>query len=158
MNRLTRVVEHNNHSVVLELVQAEKCAGCPAHCNEPLIQLFALKNNRFELNKSNKYFDIEDQHNLFSKNDLTGQMLTLNIPSHSVMLSSGMLYLLPLLSVMLLIVLGHYLGYVGGLNTDLTALVGLFFGLYVSYVLTQKTTKKHLKIRPKVTILPVRGT
>ena len=154
MNRLARVVARSDHSVVLKLVQAEKCAGCPANCNKPLIDLFALRKNLFTLSKNNRNYQLIDDSSLLSKPELLDQLISIEIDTNDLMISSALLYLLPLVICLLFLTVGHYAGLYWQLSTDLTALIGLIFGLAVIYFFARrKKSQQHLKFRPKVTIL-----
>lgn len=154
MNRLARVVARSNHTVFLKLVQAEKCAGCPVNCNKPLINLFALRKNLFTLSSNNPSYQLIDDNKLFSEPNLLDQLVNIKIDTHDLMKSSALLYLVPLLICLIFLTLGHFLGAIWLLSTDLTALLGFMFGLLMAYLFTsRKNSQKHLKFRPKVTIL-----
>ena len=154
MNRLARVVARSNHAVVLKLVQAEKCADCPANCNKPLIDLFALRNNLFTLSKNNHNYQLIDGNSLLSKDDLLDQLISIEIDADDLFKSSALLYLLPLITCLLFLTLGHFLGIYWQVSTDLMALLGFIFGLVVIYLTAHRKNAQHpLKFRPKVTIL-----
>jgi len=159
MNRIASVVSQNNHTVTLQLKKQQKCAGCPSNCNEPLFKLFSVANNRFDLSSNNSQYHLIDSENLLNKQLHQGQMLKLLIDDSDLLVSSVMLYLLPLLLCLIGTTLGHYGGKLWALNTDLSALMGLLLGLLVVVVVFRnKMIKKHLKFRPKVTILSIKGT
>jgi len=154
MNRLGRVVARSNHSVVVKLVQAEKCAGCPANCNKPLIDLFALRKNLFTLSKNDRSYQLIDNNDLLSKPVLLDQLVNIEIDKNDLMKSSALLYLLPLLICLLFLTIGHFVGLHWNVSTDLMALLGFMLGLSVVYLWSRrKSTSEDLKYRPRVTIL-----
>ena len=154
MNRLGRVVAKNNHIIVLQLEQTEKCADCPANCNKPLIDLFGLRKKLFTLSNNNNHYQLQDPNQLIGGDVELQQLIHLNIDQNDLMTSSAWLYLLPLVFCLIGVALGHYLGVMMSYYTDLTALLGLALGLSASYqFFHKKNHAKHLKIRPKVTIL-----
>ncbi|VAW43655.1 hypothetical protein MNBD_GAMMA02-1024 [hydrothermal vent metagenome] len=154
MNRLARVIARSNHSVVLNLVQAEKCADCPANCNKPLIDLFSLRKNLFTLSKNNRNYQLIDGNGLLSKPTLLDELINIEIDTDDLVKSSALLYLLPLLTCLLFLTIGHFAGLYWNLSTDLMALLGFILGLAVIYLLARrKNNQQHLKFRPKVTIL-----
>jgi len=154
MNRLARVVARSNHSVVVKLVQAEKCVGCPANCNKPLINLFSLRKNLFTLSKKNRDYQLIDNDDLLLKPGLLDQLISIKIDTNDLMKSSALLYLSPLLTCLLFLSIGHMLGVYWEVSTDLMALIGFMLGLLTVYFLARrKNTQQHLKFRPKVTIL-----
>lgn len=154
MKRLGSVVAKNSHTIVVKLIQAERCVGCPVNCNKPLIDLFGMRKNLFVLSKTNQRYDLHDPQHLISDELKLEQLVNININQKDLMLSSLWLYLLPLLICMLGITAGHYLGVQWHTSSDFTALLGLFVGLFVSFMLLrEKFNAKHLKFRPKVTIL-----
>lgn len=154
MNRLGRVVAKNNHAIVLKLEQTKKCAECPAHCNKPLIDLFSLRRKLFLLTNNNVHYELIDSNQLLGGNAKLDQVIHISINESDLMISSAWMYLLPILICLITIIMGHYLGLFFGVSTDISSFLGLTIGLVVSYVfLRKKISSKHLKIRPKVTIL-----
>ncbi len=154
MIRQARVLLQQPHSLTLQLVRFEKCAGCPKHCNEPLFDLFGLKKNTFTLAANDQRYQLIDNQHKLSQTGLEGQLLSLSIDHNDLLKSSMLLYLLPLLICLLCLLAGHYLGTVADWNRDLSALLGLLLGLGMVYVLSQaEIFSKNLKFRPKVTIL-----
>ncbi len=154
MKRLAKVVARSHHRMTLQLIKAEKCINCPANCNEPLVDLFALRKNLFTLSKQDSQYHLIDPNNLFTQPRLLDQLVNINIDQHDLMKSSAVLYLLPLTVVMLTLTLGHFLGQWLNVSNDLTALAGFVIGLMVVYKFSQaQTFTKPLKFRPKVTIL-----
>lgn len=155
MKRVGSVVAKNNHTIVLKLIQTEKCVGCPAHCNKPLIDWFGLRKNLFVLSMNNPSYQLSDPNNLFKDRKLSlEQLINLRIDEKDLLVSSVWLYFLPLLVCLSGIVIGHYCGQLMSVQTDMTALLGLFVALVLcGLFLRRKITSKHLKFRPKVTIL-----
>jgi positive regulator of sigma E activity len=159
MNRTARVVMQNNHCVTLELQRQAKCAGCPSHCNEPLLKLFSMRTNQFQLSLNSPEYTLVDSDNMFLGNLSEGQKVALKIDEVDLLKSSALLYLVPLLVCLLGAFIGHFAGQLSHLNADLTALLGLFVGLFVvAAAFKNKLMKKHLKFRPKVTISRIQGT
>ncbi len=159
MNRLARVVAKSNHSVVLELVQAEKCVGCPVNCNKPLIKLFALRKNLLRLSSYDRRYQLINGNKLFSKAQLLNQLVKIEIDAGDLMKSSAILYFLPLVMCLIFLSIGHLVSVYWLLPTDLMALSGLILGLFIFYFfLRKKNIEQHLKFRPKVTILSISGT
>ena len=159
MNRLARVVASNGHSVTLELLKSEKCVGCPSNCNEPLIDLFSLKSNQLILNTAAKHYQLTDPDGILLNPNCLNHTINFTIEEEDLLKSSGMLYLLPLIACLMFLTVGHYLGNYLGWSQDVSALLGLMFGLLFSYVLLKnKKLKENLKFRPKVTILLIKGT
>ncbi|MCX7555020.1 SoxR reducing system RseC family protein [Marinicella sp. S1101] len=154
MKRLGSVVAKNSHTIVVKLMQAERCVGCPVNCNKPLVDLFGMRKNLFVLSKKNQRYDLHDPQNLINDELKLEQLVSININQNDLMFSSLWLYLLPLLFCLLGISAGHYLASLWHLSSDFTALLGLFIGLAMSFMLLrEKFNAKHLKFRPKVTIL-----
>ncbi|WP_180236536.1 SoxR reducing system RseC family protein [Marinicella litoralis] len=149
----------NNHTVTLQLQQQEKCAGCPKNCNEPLFKLFSMKSNRIDLSTDNKQYQLIDGDHLLANKLKIGQLIVLNIDDSDLFRSSALLYFLPLLLILIGVSVGHFVGKWLGLLTDLSALMGLVIGLFtVVFIFKNKIMLKHLKFRPKVTILRPEGT
>jgi hypothetical protein len=159
MNRLARVVALNGQSVTLKLLKSENCAGCPSNCNEPLIDLFSLKSNQLIMNTAAKHYQLTDPDGILLNPNYLNHTINFTIEEQDLLKSSGMLYLLPLIACLMFLTMGHYLGGYLGWSQDVTALLGLMVGLFVSYVLLKnKKLKENLNFRPKVTILVVKGT
>ncbi len=159
MIRMAKVVARSNHFVLLSLVQAEKCIGCPVNCNKPLINFFALSKNLFALSNEHVKYELIDQENLLLKKDLLDQDINVQIDSNDLVKSSIWLYLIPLLICLLFISVGHLVGLNWQLSTDLMALLGLITGMLFFYFFARiKNNVEHLKFRPKVTILSSNGT
>ena len=159
MIRLAKVVAKSNRFVLLSLLQAEKCVGCPVNCNKPLINFFALRKNLFALSFEHANYQLVDRDDLLSQTDLLGQNVHIEIDNHDLVKSSVWLYLIPLLSSLTFISIGHLIGHHWQISTDLMALLGLIFGLLVFYLFAhRKKNIEHLKFRPKVTILSSNGT
>lgn len=154
MNRFARVVARSNHSVLLNLLPTKKCAGCPSNCNKPLFKLFTLRDNLFTLSTSNSNYELIADQGIFTNEGILGQTINLHIETQDLLKSSAMMYFIPLLICMTSLTLGHLLGSWFELSTDLTSFLGLVFGFVVIYLLfAQEVINKHLKFRPKVTIL-----
>lgn len=154
MNRLARVVAKSNHSVVVQLIQAEKCAGCPINCNKPLIDFFALRKNLLTLSKNSLNYQLIDANNQLSCAQLLNQVIKIEINTDDILKSSSILYLLPLLIIVCCLTAGHYAGLLLQISSDLTALAGFIAGLIINYLFFKNfNLKKRLKFRPKVTIL-----
>ena len=159
MIRLANVVAVSNHAVTLNLLKAENCAGCPSNCNEPLIDLFSLRKNQFSLSLNNPKYDLIDEDSLLSLPLIKNQVVLLKINSQDLFKSSGLLYLLPLVLCLTCLAMGHYCGKLLGINTDVTALLGLISGLVLVVLLTKsKLMSRYMKFRPKVTIFNNSGT
>ncbi len=159
MNRLARVIAQGRHSVTLQLQKTEKCAGCTGNCNKPLFNLFSMKTNVFILNPNQKKYQINDQDRLLSQKLPLGYLIGVHISEHDLYKYSGLLYLFPLLLCVIMLSVGHYVGKWLGLPTDLTALMGLFLGFAMVYLMMRvDLLVKYLKIRPVVTILDKQGT
>lgn len=154
MNRLGRVVAKNNHALLVKLQQTEKCAECPANCNKPLIDLFSLHNKLFLLTSSNLHYELIDSNKLIGGNIELERLIHISVNQKDLMISSGWMYLLPLIICISAVVIGHFIGVFMNISPDLFALLGLIMGFVISFfLLRKKITTKHLKIRPKVTIL-----
>ncbi len=154
MIRKAKVLKQNKHAVTLELVRNEKCVGCPKHCNEPLIDLFALKKNSFTLSPAEPGYQLVDPKNLLSKPGLVDQVIAIAINPNDLLKSSLFMYIVPLLVCLVCLILGHLIGAAIGWHADLMALLGLLTGLYATYLLARsKIAQRLLKFRPKVTIL-----
>ncbi len=154
MKRLGCVVAKNDHTIVLKLIQTEKCAGCPANCNKPLIDLFGLRKNLFVLSKDNPQYQLIDSDDVIGRAVVLEQLINISIDEKDLMFSSAWLYLLPLILCLIGIVAGHYIGLLLTVSSDLSALLGFVVGLGFSWLfLRRKISTKHLKFRPKVTIL-----
>lgn len=159
MKRLARVVAKNNHCVVLELQQAEKCEGCPANCNKPLIDFFALRNNLLTLADNEKSYQLIDDKKILSDSNVLNQMIHLNFDTNDLMKSSALMYLGPLLLLLVFMTLGHFVGSYREFSTDLFALFGFLLGLWLIYQFSGNIKSKLLlKFRPKVTISSINGT
>ncbi len=154
MKRIARVVARNNHSVWLNLIQTERCVGCPSNCNKPLINLFSSHNNLFKLSKSSSQYQLLDPGDTFQRPDLLNQMVQLEFNNHDLMKSSARLYLVPLLIIMLSLLAGHWVGVWLNISADLTAGLGFIGGLLLVYLAARRVQAfSPLKFRPKVTIL-----
>ncbi len=154
MNRLARVVAKSSHSVILDLLQTQKCAGCPSNCNKPLFKLFSLKDNLFTLSTNDRNYELVDEDRVFQEKAQLGQTVQIKIEQLDLLKSSAILYFLPLLICILFITLGHWVGEWLQLSQDLFSFLGLLLGFLTIYVLfTQEIIIKYLKFRPKVTIL-----
>ncbi len=154
MKRLGRVVARNHRAITLQLIKAEKCANCPANCNEPLVDLFALRKNHFTLDKNASQYKVVDKNDLFHKPKLLDQLVSININNQDLMKSSALLYLVPLMIVLLMLSAGHFLGQLNQWSADLSAAIGFVLGLIIVFFMSQSDSLiKPLKFRPKVTIL-----
>ncbi len=159
MKRLAKVVARSNRFVLLSLIQAEKCVGCPVNCNKPLINFFALRKNLFALSTDHANYQLIDRDDLLSRTDLLDQDINIKIDNNELVKSSVWLYLIPLLVCLMFISIGHLIGQYWQLSTDLMALLGLIVGLFVFYLFAhRKNNIEPLKFRPKVTILSSNGT
>jgi positive regulator of sigma E activity len=154
MKRLARVIARSGHSVIVKLVQSEKCVGCPTNCNKPLIDLFSLRKNYFTLTANNTDYLLVDEQNLLQQPKLLDQLIQLEINSSDMMKSSALMYFLPLVLCLMLVMIGHYVGLYLNVSSDLMALLGLLLGLIIFYFfVSKKKSSLYLKFRPKVTIL-----
>lgn len=159
MNRHARVVAQGDHSVTLQLQEQKKCAACPGNCNKPLFNLFSMNKNLFTLNKQHSKYQIIDQGGLLSKKLTVGYPLVIQISEQELFQFSGLLYLMPLILSVACLTFGHYLGKWLGASTDLISLLGLMAGMFLAYLsIRSNFFTRHLKFRPKVTILDSNGT
>lgn len=159
MNRLARVVAQGKHSVTLQLERTEKCAGCSGNCSKPLFKLFGMKQNTFTLSTLHNHYQINDHDDLLSQKLSVGFPLSIQISENDLYRFSGFLYLLPLLIIVAMLSLGHFMGAWFAMNTEIAAVLGLILGFWLSYLFFKKGMfQQHLKFRPIVTILNKHGT
>jgi len=159
MNRVAKVMALQSGTITLKLIKAKNCQGCPINCNQPLVDLFALRQNTFTLSANHPQYELSDPEALLQQSDLVDQKVTLMINPNDLLTSSARLYLLPLLLLLLALSGGHFISQWLGWPSDLMALFALLIGVGCwHFIIRRKMTIKPLKFRPKVTILSIVST
>ncbi len=146
-------------TITLKLIKTENCQGCPLNCNQPLVDLFAMRKHTFELSLKHPQYQLHDPEGLLQHATPSEQEVRLVIDQHDLLTSSAWLYLLPLLVMLLAASAGHWAGQIMAWPVDHMALGGLLVGVAAwALVVRRKNSIKALKFRPKVTILPFIST
>jgi positive regulator of sigma E activity len=154
MIRVAKVMAHQAGVITLKLIKTENCQACPINCNQPLVDLFAMRQHTFTLSTNHPQYALSDPEALLSQSHLLHQNLRLQIDQSDLLRSSAWLYLVPLMVLLLSVSIGHGLALFWGWPVDFMALVSLLLGvlIWVMFFRT-KNRNKPLKFRPKVTIL-----
>lgn len=141
-------------TITLKLIRSENCQGCPINCNEPLVDLFAMRKHTFTLTEKHPQYLLNDPEGLLGQPSLLHQQLRLQIDQHDLLTSSVWLYLVPLMVLLLSVSFGHGLALLLGWSVDLMAVLSLLLGVVLwHFFIRTKNLNKPLKFRPKVTIL-----
>ncbi|WP_395376449.1 SoxR reducing system RseC family protein [Marinicella sp. W31] len=149
MIRQARIVEIDDHTVLLELMENLRCADCTALCSKRLFSLFGQQNNTIAVTRGvhhNTSMHIGD-NGFFTEQHQMGQVIVIRIHENHILYSSIRLYLLPIILLLVLLAAGYGLFKIAGWPADLGGLLGFICGLvWLAY--------GHKKItRPEVTFL-----
>lgn len=129
IEQMAEVVSVKQGSVQLKAItQQQQCQGCSATngCGVALLSRFF--SNR--LNKSNCLIGIESNESF-----LPGQRVLLGISEKRFLLSSALLYLLPVFLLLTFAFIAYYLDSVIGLGSEIFQILFTFSGIATAYVI-----------------------
>lgn len=151
MIRWAVIREKTATTVCLQLQKTPSCGACQTHCEQPLFDLFKLRDGRFRLHRDQSSVLIKNAELLFGEQRQVGQIVGLSVDDNQLLKGAFLSYFLPLL----LLVLSIGIGEVGfrflSWNADGGACLGLALGLLLLWKRAKQLFNK--KSLPKVTIL-----
>ena len=150
MLRQARIVDIDDHSVLLKLLENPRCADCTALCGQRLLSLFGQNTENIVVQRGNSRSSshIDDQ-GFFTDQHEIGQTVVMQIHHQQLLNSSIHLYLMPLLVLLLSLLFGYTAFNWLGWNADGGGIIGFIVGvLFLVYFKGGRNAS-----RPEVTFL-----
>ncbi len=151
MIRWATIESKTENAVQIRVLKRPNCSQCTDFCQKPLFDFFSQQQGLIWFHKTPSLYHITNPELIFSDARQVGQKVGVEWSDDSLLKSAFWVYMLPLMIILMMMFLGHWLLQKWTLSQDMGALIGMVVGLGFAFVLGR--ISERFGALPKVTFL-----